>query len=276
VPVVAIVGYTNAGKSTLLNTLTDSDELAEDKLFATLDTRSRRLRFPEEREVVLTDTVGFIRDLPKDLFAAFRATFEEAADADLLLQVIDASDPARDEHVRTTDKLLHELELDRIPRIVVFNKADLLTPGEGERMLAGRDDAALASATHRETTRTLLGRIAEALADRWKHAELAPPQEDAMPALEDEHVASADDQITTLEGMLGDGKRKKRRLDVTPKFLSQCWKRGISSTSDRPKNLNRQDANGRQEVALSPGVLGVLAVDSDLSTELGNGPELRS
>ena len=94
-PVVSIVGYTNAGKSTLLNTLTDADVLAEDKLFATLDTRSRRLRFPEEREVVITDTVGFIRDLPKDLFAAFRATFEEAADADLLLHVVDAADPAQ-------------------------------------------------------------------------------------------------------------------------------------------------------------------------------------
>ena len=95
---MAIVGYTNAGKSTLLNTLTGADVLAEDKLFATLDTRSRTLRCGwagwGEREVVITDTVGFIRDLPKDLFAAFRATFEEAADADLLLHVVDASDPA--------------------------------------------------------------------------------------------------------------------------------------------------------------------------------------
>jgi len=102
VPVVSIVGYTNAGKSTLLNSLTGADVLAEDRLFATLDTRSRRLRFPEEREVVITDTVGFIRDLPKDLFAAFRATFEEAADADLLLHVVDGSDPARDQHIDTT------------------------------------------------------------------------------------------------------------------------------------------------------------------------------
>jgi GTPase len=88
---VSIVGYTNAGKSTLLNTLTGSDVVAEDKLFATLDPRSRRLRFPEEREVVITDTVGFIRELPKDLFAAFRATFEEVADADLILVVVDAT-----------------------------------------------------------------------------------------------------------------------------------------------------------------------------------------
>src|SRR6185295_11781545 len=91
-PVVAIVGYTNAGKSTLLNSLTEGDVLAEDKLFATLDPTSRRLRFPREREVIITDTVGFIRDLPEDLRNAFRATLEELADADLLLHVIDVSD----------------------------------------------------------------------------------------------------------------------------------------------------------------------------------------
>src|SRR5207237_4644566 len=124
VPIVAIVGYTNAGKSTLLNTLTHADVLAEDKLFATLDTRSRRLRFPEEREVVITDTVGFIRDLPKDLFAAFRATFEETADADLLLHIVDAADPAKQKHIETTEKLLAELSLEGITRLLVFNKAD--------------------------------------------------------------------------------------------------------------------------------------------------------
>ena len=212
VPVVAIVGYTNAGKSTLLNTLTDSDVLAEDKLFATLDTRSRRIRFPEEREVVLTDTVGFIRDLPKDLFAAFRATFEEAADADLLLHVIDAADPARDEHVRTTERLLALLELDRIPRILVFNKADLVAPAESENMLATHDGAVLLSATHRETTRALLSRIADELADRWKLAELAPPV-DAVAALDDEPVATGD-QVDTLEGMVGKRGAKRSRRDA--------------------------------------------------------------
>src|SRR5947208_5623226 len=93
VPVVSIVGYTNAGKSTLLNSLTDAEVLASRRLFATLDPTSRRLRFPCDREVIITDTVGFIRDLPKDLVAAFRATLEELADADLLLHVVDASDP---------------------------------------------------------------------------------------------------------------------------------------------------------------------------------------
>ncbi|HEU4406035.1 MAG TPA: GTPase, partial [Polyangiaceae bacterium] len=136
---------------------------------------SRRLRFPEEREVVITDTVGFIRDLPEDLFAAFRATFEEAADADLLLHVVDASDPARGEHIRTTETLLTELELSDLPRLVVYNKADLIAPGEGERLVAGRANAALVSALHRETTRALLDKIAAHLADRWQQAELAPP-----------------------------------------------------------------------------------------------------
>ena len=125
-PTVAIVGYTNAGKSTLLNALTGSEVLAEDKLFATLDTRSRALHLPSGRDVIVTDTVGFIRDLPKDLFAAFRATFDETQDADLLLHVVDASDPCRSEHVETTEKLLVDLGLERIPRILVFNKCDKL------------------------------------------------------------------------------------------------------------------------------------------------------
>ncbi|WP_437738751.1 GTPase HflX [Sorangium sp. So ce1335] len=177
VPVVSIVGYTNAGKSTLLNTLTGADVVAENKLFATLDTRSRRLRFPEEREVVITDTVGFIRELPKDLFAAFRATFEEAADADLLLHVVDASDPARDQHIETTEALLTELDLIGIPRILVFNKADLIAPEEGRRLLLGHPDAVLLSATDRETTRELLAKLADRLKSRWEEAATVPAYE---------------------------------------------------------------------------------------------------
>ncbi len=171
VPVVAIVGYTNAGKSTLLNTLTGSDVVAENKLFATLDTRSRRLFLPaltehgEGSEVVLVDTVGFIRDLPEDLFAAFRATFEEAAEADLLLQVVDASDPGVSEHLRTTDALLEELGLSDRPRLVVYNKIDLVPPGEAERLVLGKQRRYPLSALDRATTRSLLGGIAQALAE---------------------------------------------------------------------------------------------------------------
>src|SRR5436305_2702519 len=124
VPVVSIVGYTNAGKSTLLNSLTDSDVRAENKLFATLDPTSRRLRFPRDREVVITDTVGFIRDLPRDLVAAFRATLEELEEADLLLHVVDASDPRHAEHARAVEAVLGTLDLSRTPRLLVLNKMD--------------------------------------------------------------------------------------------------------------------------------------------------------
>jgi GTP-binding protein HflX len=127
-PVVSIVGYTNAGKSTLVNTLTNSDVLVADKLFATLDPTSRRLRFPDEREVIITDTVGFIRDLPADLVTAFRATLEELAEADVLVHVVDASDPGRLEQMRAVERILDELKLSSIPRVLVYNKIDRLQP----------------------------------------------------------------------------------------------------------------------------------------------------
>ncbi len=158
VPVVAIVGYTNAGKSTLLNKLTGADVLAEDKLFATLDTRTRRARLPSGAEIVLSDTVGFIRDLPKDLFAAFRATFEEAQDADLLLHVVDASDAGYEEHLRTTEALLEELALHEMPRLVVLNKADRLDPRRAA-MLATDHDGVAVSAIDPRTLRPLLHRL---------------------------------------------------------------------------------------------------------------------
>lgn len=128
VPTVAVVGYTNAGKSTLLNALTQSTVMAEDMLFATLNPVSRRLRFPHEREVIITDTVGFIRNLPDDLMAAFRTTFEELQDADLLLHVMDASAPDVEAKHDTVVKLLQELELDRKPILTVLNKMDKTDP----------------------------------------------------------------------------------------------------------------------------------------------------
>ncbi|MGW8157983.1 MAG: GTPase HflX [Desulfoprunum sp.] len=123
-PVISLVGYTNAGKSTLLNTLTHSDIIAEDKLFATLDPTSRRLRFPTEMEVIITDTVGFIRHLPDTLLQAFKATLEELQEADLLVHVIDLSNPVYREQMAVVDRLLGELELDEIPCLRVFNKID--------------------------------------------------------------------------------------------------------------------------------------------------------
>jgi GTPase len=134
VPILAICGYTNAGKSTLLNALTEGNALAADKLFATLDPISRRLRFPHEREVVITDTVGFIRDLPAELTRAFRATLEEMADADLLVHVVDASDPDRDQQIRAVEAILGDLGLGGKPRILVWNKADRLEPADAEHL----------------------------------------------------------------------------------------------------------------------------------------------
>ncbi|MCP4867208.1 MAG: GTPase HflX [Proteobacteria bacterium] len=132
VPVAAIVGYTNAGKSTLLNALTRSKVIAEDKLFATLDTTSRRMRFPDAREVVITDTVGFIEHLPKDLMQAFEATLEELHDADLLVHVIDASDPYIDLHRGVVEQVVMDLGLGELPVLRVLNKIDLLSPEEAE------------------------------------------------------------------------------------------------------------------------------------------------
>ncbi len=184
IPSLAIVGYTNAGKSTLLNALTGAEVLAEDRLFATLDTRSRQLRVGWAgyggREIILTDTVGFIRDLPKALFTAFRATFEEAADADLLLEVVDASDPARELHMRTTEEILGELDLERIPRITVWNKSDLVDPREGARLVRGQPGSVLVSARSRDTTRSLVEAIAAKLADKWEDAACVPPVDPAV------------------------------------------------------------------------------------------------
>jgi len=149
-PVISLVGYTNAGKSTLLNTLTKSDIQAEDLLFATLDPTSRRLRFPEDMEVIITDTVGFIRHLPDELLKAFESTLEELFEADLLLHVIDVSNPVWRQQVDVVEKLLTELELDNIPCLKVFNKIDQLSPEEQsqyEHNLEGVGVSAIDAAT---------------------------------------------------------------------------------------------------------------------------------
>jgi GTP-binding protein HflX len=158
IPIVSIIGYTNAGKSTLLNALTKSRTFVEDKLFATLDTASRRLRFPREREVVITDTVGFIRDLPRDLMAAFRSTLEELEDADLLLHVVDVSNPRFEQHISSVERILAELKLSDKKRLLVFNKIDRLT-GEEVENLATRFGAVEVSALDTNTFCPLLDSI---------------------------------------------------------------------------------------------------------------------
>ncbi len=157
-PIVSIVGYTNAGKSTLLNRLTESDVTAGDRLFATLDPTSRRLRFPEEREIVITDTVGFIDDLPATLVAAFTATLEELDEADLLLHVLDASDPDVTFHRQAVDAVLTSLTLADTPTLLVWNKADAADP-DAARALAAEHGGILLSAATGEGCRSLLDRI---------------------------------------------------------------------------------------------------------------------
>ena len=148
-PIVSIVGYTNAGKSTLLNALTNSDVNVEDKLFATLDTASRRLRFPREREIIITDTVGFIRDLPRHLLAAFKATLEELRDATLLLHVVDVASERHEEQMQSVEETLEVLDLLGIPRLLVFNKVDKLAPAPPEA-LTRRNNAYPISALRRQ------------------------------------------------------------------------------------------------------------------------------
>jgi GTP-binding protein HflX len=174
VPVLSIVGYTNAGKSTLLRALTQSDVHIEDKMFATLDPVSRRLRFPREREVIITDTVGFIRDLPSDLVAAFHATLEELRDASLLLHVVDAASPDIDRRLRAVHKVLGDLGLSGKPELLVFNQADRL-PEDEIAALARRYDAIPISALEGSGLRELLARAEGIL---WDGAERRPGDEE--------------------------------------------------------------------------------------------------
>jgi GTP-binding protein HflX len=176
VPILSIVGYTNAGKSTLLNALTDSQVLVQDSLFATLDPASRRLRFPRDLEVIITDTVGFIRDLPPDLMAAFRATLDELRDADLLLHVVDVSSPHMDDHMQAVESILSALELDDIPRLMVLNKMDRVDP-EVVANLERLHQAVAISAHDRRTLPRLIERVQDVIWEQLptaSHATGAP------------------------------------------------------------------------------------------------------
>ncbi len=158
IPIVSIAGYTNAGKSTLFNALTKSEVKAENLLFATLDTATRRLRFPRDREVVITDTVGFIKDLPKDLLGAFRATLDEMQDADLILHVVDISNPRFEQQMESVNNLLREIGLDHIPQLVILNKVDLVNQ-LWARAIARRFKGVVCSAINSETFGDLLKEI---------------------------------------------------------------------------------------------------------------------
>lgn len=157
-PVISIIGYTNAGKSTLLNTLTKSHVRTANKLFATLDPSSRRLKFPKDIEVIITDTVGFIKNLPKDLIVAFRATLEELEGADLLLHIIDISNPRFKDQIKSVEKILLDLNLDDIPLIRVLNKKDLVDKATTQKLRRDFDATAI-SAKEKSTMMPLIKKI---------------------------------------------------------------------------------------------------------------------
>jgi GTPase len=175
VPVVALVGYTNAGKTTLLNRLTGASAIAADQLFVTLDPTARLVSSSPHTSFVLTDTVGFIRKLPHQLVAAFKATLEELAEADVLLHVVDASHPALDDQMAAVDRLLGELELTERPSIVVLNKADRLDADTSLASLVERFRGVAVSALTGEGIELLLARIDEALRPGVERATLRIP-----------------------------------------------------------------------------------------------------
>ncbi|PLV59246.1 GTPase HflX [Thermotoga sp. KOL6] len=177
IPHVSIVGYTNAGKSTLLKALTESDVYIADKLFATLEPVTRRLKLRNGRVILVSDTVGFIRKLPHTIVSAFKATLEEIKFSDVIVHLLDASDPYVEEKKTASEKVLEEIGADRIPRILVFNKIDLC-PEERLRVLNQKyPDALFVSALKREGLETLLEKIEKVLARKEIQETLKVPVE---------------------------------------------------------------------------------------------------
>jgi GTPase len=176
IPAVALVGYTNAGKSTLLNALTGANQLVRDSLFTTLDPLSKAMRLPNGESVVISDTVGFLHNLPHHLIEAFKATLEEAVEADLLIHVLDVSHPRAYEHAQAVSRVLNELGADKVTQITALNKIDLLDqPGWLNRLSADFPNAVSISAKLNKNLATLIEKIEENFSQRMETLELRIP-----------------------------------------------------------------------------------------------------
>jgi GTP-binding protein HflX len=217
-PTFSIVGYTNAGKSSLLNKLTGAEVLAADKLFATLDPTTRRLALPSGRALLLTDTVGFVRRLPHRLVEAFKATLEEAVQADFLVHVIDLGSPERDKHAETTLQVLTEIGAGDRPIITVLNKADLCDEVERAQAMAAYPDAKLISTRTGEGIPALLQRLEECAASRDEHMTLLIPH-DQYAMLSKLHAGA-----TILESKaLPEGTRVEAYVPVRMQEACRAW-----------------------------------------------------
>jgi len=215
-PLASIVGYTNAGKSTLLNKLTGADVLAKNVLFATLDPTTRRLRLPTNQNVLLTDTVGFIRKLPHGLVEAFKATLEEVVQADLLLHVVDASHPQADEQIQSVDAVLKEIGAEGKPTLMVFNKIDRLN-GNGDalnRFLERHPHGVAISAETGEGVPELLAEIGSQLRPLREFVELSVPHEKSG-------VISRLHEVAQIVERRYSGKTARFKARIPPQFLHE-------------------------------------------------------
>jgi GTP-binding protein HflX len=213
-PVVSLVGYTNAGKSTLFNQMTDADVLVEDRLFATLDSTVRQLDLPEGYRALMSDTVGFVRRLPHEVVEAFRSTLEEAADADLLVHVVDASDPDPDGQIEAVRTVLAEIEAGDIPELIVFNKSDISEPNVVDRLVATHEGSVAVSALTGEGIDDLSTAIAQDLEKStvtmrllvpYDRGEVVAALHDAGNVLEEVHGEDGTSLTVRLPGAVAEG-----------------------------------------------------------------------